>query len=130
MLCSLVLVVKCYAFSLSTSLLCPLLDFISLMQFPCVVALVECWTCKWFFALSLLACMSLDVHSLCEWALWSLFIVIVLFWSSHGLLLNSIFLDRIVLALYALQVFCIQWSYCVVVFQEILVLMVQELHRF
>ena len=42
MLCSLVLVVKCYAFSLSTSLLCPLLDFISLMQFSCVVALVEC----------------------------------------------------------------------------------------
>ena len=31
---------------------------------------------------------------------------------------------------YALQVFCIQWSYCVVVFQEILVLMVQELHIF
>ena len=46
MLCSFVLVVKCYAFTLSTSLLCPLLDFISLMQFPCVVALVECWTCK------------------------------------------------------------------------------------
>ena len=58
MLCSLVLVVKCYAFSLCTSLLCPLLDFISLMQFPCVVALVECWTCKWYFALSLLACLS------------------------------------------------------------------------
>ena len=46
MLCSVILVVKCYVFSLSTSLLCPLLDFISLMQFPCVVALVECWTCK------------------------------------------------------------------------------------
>ena len=58
MLCSIVLVVKCYAFSLSTSLLCPLLDFISLMQFPSVVALVKCWTCKWYFGLSLLACMS------------------------------------------------------------------------
>ena len=57
MLCSYVLVVKYYAFSLSTPLLCPLLDFISLMQFPCIVALVECWTCKWFFALSFLACM-------------------------------------------------------------------------
>ena len=56
--CSLVLVVKCYAFPLSISLLCPLLDFISLMKFLCVVALVECWTCKWYFALSLLACMS------------------------------------------------------------------------
>ena len=58
MLCSLVLVVKCYAFSLSTSLFYPLLDFISVMQFPWVIALVECWTCKWYFALSLLACMS------------------------------------------------------------------------
>ena len=36
------------------------------------------------------------------------FIVIARFWSSHGLLLNSILLDRIVLAPYALQVFCIQ----------------------
>ena len=58
MICSLVLVVKCHAFSLSTSLLCLFLDFVSLMQLPCVVALVECWTCKWYFALSLLACMS------------------------------------------------------------------------
>ena len=56
-LCSLV-IVKCYAFSLSISLLCHLLDFISLMQFPCIVALVKCWTCKWYFALSLLACIS------------------------------------------------------------------------
>ena len=34
-----------------------LLDFISLMQLPWVVVLVECWTCKWYFALSLLAYM-------------------------------------------------------------------------
>ena len=32
--------------SFSTSLLCPLLDFISLVQLPCVVVLVEYWTCK------------------------------------------------------------------------------------
>ena len=44
--------------------------------------------------------------------------MIVCFWSSHGLLLNSILLDHIVLAPYALQVFCIQWSYCVVVFSR------------
>ena len=37
--------------------LVPLLDFISLMQLLWVFALVECWTCKWYFALSLLACM-------------------------------------------------------------------------
>ena len=36
------LIVHDYAFSLSTSLLCHFLDFISLMQFPCFVALVEC----------------------------------------------------------------------------------------
>ena len=58
MFCSFVLVVKCYAFSLSTSLLCPLLDFISLIQLLWVFVSVECWTCKWYFALSLLACMS------------------------------------------------------------------------
>ena len=40
--CSLVLVVlSCITLSTLT-----LVDFISLMQFPCVVALVECWTCK------------------------------------------------------------------------------------
>ena len=38
--------------------LVPLLDFISLMQLLWVFVLVECWTCKWYFALSLLACMS------------------------------------------------------------------------
>ena len=58
MLCSLLLVDKCYAFSLCTSILCPLLDFISLMQLLWVFVSVECWTCKWYFALSLLACMS------------------------------------------------------------------------
>ena len=58
MLCSLILVVKCYAFSLSTSLLCHLLDFISLMQLLWVFVSVEYWTCKWYFALSLLDCMS------------------------------------------------------------------------
>ena len=38
--------------------LVPLLDFISLMQLLWVFVSVECWTCKWYFALSLLACMS------------------------------------------------------------------------
>ena len=56
--CSLLLVDKCYAFSLSASRLCPLLDFISLMQLLWVFVSVEYWTCKWYFALSLLDCMS------------------------------------------------------------------------
>ena len=45
MLCSLVLVVNVMHFFKYITLL-PLLDFISLMQLPCVVVLVECWTCK------------------------------------------------------------------------------------
>ena len=129
MLYTLVLIVKCYAFSLSTTLLCPLLDFISLMQFPCFVALVECWTCKWFFALNLLACMSG-----CSFLVWMIIVVTIysdctffgqamVYWLFH-------FAWSYCACSYALQVFCIQWSYCVVVFQEMLVLMVQELHRF
>ena len=35
-----------------------LLDFISLMQLFWVFVSVKCWTCKWYFALSLLARMS------------------------------------------------------------------------
>ena len=38
--------------------LVPLLDYISLMQLFWVVVSVECCTCKWYFELSLLACMS------------------------------------------------------------------------
>ena len=90
LLCNLVFVVKCFAFSLSTSLLCPLLDF-----YPwCIYLVFMYWlsvghandTLHWAYYLAYP-----NVHSLCEWALWSLFIVIVRVWSSHGLLLNSIF---------------------------------------
>ena len=45
MLCSLVLVVNVMHFFKYITLV-PLLDFISLMQFPCVVVSVECWKCK------------------------------------------------------------------------------------
>ena len=45
MLCSLVLVVNVMHFFKHITLV-PLLDFISLMQFPCVVVSSECWTCK------------------------------------------------------------------------------------
>ena len=106
MLCGLELVVNVMNFFRYISLM-PLLDFISLMQLPWVFVSVECWTCKWYFVLSLLVCMS-DVHSLSEWSLWSLFIVIVRFWSSHALLLHSFLLDRIMLTLYAFQVFCLR----------------------
>ena len=97
MLYTLVLIVKCYAFSLSTTLLCPLLDFISLMQFPCFVALVECWTCKWFFALNLLACMSG-----CSFLVWMSIMVTIysdcLFLVKPWFIGYSTLLDHIVLA--------------------------------
>ena len=57
MLCSLVLIVNVMHFFKYITLV-PLLYFISLMQLPYVVVSVECWICKWYFALSLLACMS------------------------------------------------------------------------
>ena len=56
--------------------------------------------------------------------------IVIALWPSYGLLLYSILLDRIVLASFALQAFYIQWSSRVVVFQEILVHMIQELHKF
>ena len=71
MLCSLVLVVNVMHFFKYITLM-PLLDFISLMQFPCVVVLVECWTCKWYFALSLLACMSG-----CSFLVWMIIVVTI-----------------------------------------------------
>ena len=127
-LCSLV-IVKCYAFSLSTPLLCPLLDFISLMQFPCVVALVECWTCKWYFALNLLACMSgcsflvwmiiaITIYSDCSCLVKPCFIAI--FFTTWSHCACSICISRFLLTMIIL-------CYC---FQEKLVRMVQELHRF
>ena len=45
MLCSLVLVVNLMHFFKYITLM-PLLDFLSLVQLPCVVVSVECWTCK------------------------------------------------------------------------------------
>ena len=103
----------------STSLLCP-----CWILYPWCIYLVFLYrlnvghandTLHWAYYL---AC--LDVHSLCEWSLWSLFIVIVLVWSSHALLLLSTLLDRIVLTPYAFQDFCLQWSSCVVVFKKYL----------
>ena len=95
MLCSLVLVDKCYAFSLSTSLSCPLLDFISLMQLLWVVVLIECWTCKWYFALSLLACMSG-----CSLLVWMRIVVII--YSDCSFLVMPCFIALIYSA----------WSHC------------------
>ena len=86
------------------STLVPLLDLVSWYAND---------TLHWAYEL---AC--LNVHSLCEWSLWSLFIMIVHVWSSHALLLHSLLLDRIVLTSYAFQDFYLQWSSCVIVFRK------------
>ena len=71
MLCNLVVVVNVMHFFKYITLM-PLLDFISLMQLPYVVVLVESWTCKWYFALSLLACMSG-----CSFLVWMIIVVTI-----------------------------------------------------
>ena len=116
MLCSLVLVVNVVHFFKYITLV-PLLDFISLMQLPCVVVSVECWTCKWYFALSLLACMSG-----CSFLVWMIIVVTIYsdcsFLVKHCFIALILLLDCIVLVPYAFQGFCLQWSYCVVVFRK------------
>ena len=128
MLCCLVLVVNFMHFFKYITLV-PLLDFISLMQFPCVVVVsVECWTCKWYFALSLLACMSgcsflvwminvVTIYSDCSFFIKPCFIASFIFAWSHyacSICVSSFLLTMIVLC-------------CC--FQEILVCIVQKLHR-
>ena len=127
MLCSLVLVINVMHFFKYITLV-PLLDFIFLMQLPCVVS-VEYWTCKWYFALSLLACMSkcsflvwmiivVTIYSDCSFLVKPCFIATFLFtWSHYAC---SICISRFLLIMIVL-------CHC---FQEILVRMVQELHKF
>ena len=80
----------------STSLLCPCCFFLSLMQLLWVLVLVECWTCKWYFALSLLACMSR-----CSFPMW-MFIVITIY-NDCSCLVKSCFIALILTT----------WSHCV-----------------
>ena len=110
MLCSLVLVVNLMHFFKYITLM-PLLDFLSLVQLPCVVVSVECWTCKWYFALSLLACMSgcsslvwmsivVTIYSDCSFLVKPCFIASFLFAWSHcacSIYISSFLLTMIVL---------------------------------
>ena len=94
MLCSLLLVVNVMHFFKYITLV-PLLDFISLMQLPYVVVSVECWTCKLYFALSLLACMSG-----CSFLVWM--IIVVTIYSDCSFLVKPCFIDSFLFA----------WLYC------------------
>ena len=107
----------CFFFKYIT--LVPLLDFISFMQLLWVFVLVEYWTCKWYFVLSLLACISgysffvwisivVTIYSDCSFLVKPSFIALIYFAWSHCVC--SI----------CFQGFCLQWSYCVVVFRKYL----------
>ena len=72
-----------------------LLDFISLMQLPCVVVSIECWTCKLYFALNLLACMS--GYSFLVWM-----IIVVTIYSDCSCLVKPCFI----------VIFFVAWSHC------------------
>ena len=58
------------------------------MQSPCVFVSIKCWTCKWYFTLSLLACMSR-----CSFLVW-MFIVITIY-SDCSCLVMLCFIDLI-----------------------------------
>ena len=75
--------------------LVPLLDFISLMQLLWVFVSVERWTCKWYFALSLLSCMS-------RWSFLVWMKIVVTIYSDCSFLVKSCFITLIY----------ITWSHC------------------
>ena len=88
-------------FCIFFSTLVPLLDLVSLMKFKpnascfSVLASVECWTCKWYFALSLFAYMSR-----CSFTMWMLILV-------------TIYSDcSSMVKLYFIIIFILAWSYC------------------
>ena len=77
---------------------------------------VECWTCKWYFALSLLACMFG-----CSFTMW-MFIVVTIY-SDYSCLVKPCLilismLDWIVLAPYSCQDFFLQWTSYDIVFRK------------
>ena len=83
------------------STLVPLLDLVSLMQFKSnascfsVLASVECWTCKWYFALTLFACISS-----CSFTVW-MFIVVTIYSDCSC-----------IVKLCIIVIFILAWSYC------------------
>ena len=114
---SLVLLVNVMPF-LWYSTLMPMLDLISLMHLPLYFCIDCVLDMQMIFCIKLILLACLDVHSLCGWSLWLLFIMIVHVCSSHALLLQSLLLDRILLVPNVFQDFCLQWSSCVIVFRK------------
>ena len=123
--------------SIFFSTLMPLLDLVSLMQFKhnaycfSVLASVECWTCKWYFALSLFTCISG-----CSFTVW-MFILVTIY-SDCSCMVKLCFIIIFILAWsYCAYSICIlsfpltmnlMSAFCDIVFRR-LVHMVQELHK-
>ena len=114
-----------------------LLDLVSLMQFKLnascfsVLASVECWTCKWYFALSLFACM-FD----CSFIVWMFIVVTVYSDCSCTVKLCFIIIFILAWSYYACSICILSFlltmnlmsAFRDIVFKR-LVRMVQELHR-
>ena len=103
MLCSLILVVNVMHFFKYITFV-PLLDFISLMQLRCVFVSVKYWTCKWYFALSLLACMYG-----CSFLVWM--IIVVAIYSDCSFLVKPCFIASFLFYLIALCLFHMHFKF-------------------
>ena len=82
-------------FALSLVLLCPCWILYPWCNNFSVLALIECWTCKWYFALILLACMFG-----CSFIVWM--IIVVTIYSDCSCLVKQCFI----------VIFIIAWLHC------------------
>ena len=95
LLCSLLVLLDYVWIIFSTLLLCPCWIVYTWCIYLSVFVSVECWTCKWYFALSLFACMSK-----CLFTMW-MFIVVTIY-SDCSCMVKLCFIIIFILA----------WSYC------------------
>ena len=79
----------------STPHLCPCWILYRWCIYLSVFVSVVCWTCKWYFALSLFACMSE-----CSFLMWM--IIVITIYSDYSCLVKSCFIGIVVIV----------WSHC------------------
>ena len=105
--------------SLSISLLCPCWILYPWCNYLVLLYWLSVGHANDTLQLSLLACISG-----CSFHVWMIIVVTIysdcLFLVKPRFIVSFLLLDRIVLAPYAFQVFCLQWSYCVIVFSKYL----------
>ena len=114
-------------FALSLVLLCPCCILYPWCDNFSVLASVKCWTCKWYFALSLLACMSK-----CSFIVWMIIMVTIYSDCSCGQAMLYCYIHYCLIALCLLHMHFKISAYnelLVLLFLGKLVCMVQELHE-